>query len=87
MRSCDVSTDSPLDLTQPVDVYADWIDACESVDKKDEPTSSVPHPSYRQRQASASARAGLAPGEKYTEEDAGFIDDDDVDAEAEYADE
>jgi hypothetical protein len=67
-------------------VYADWIDACESVDKK-EPTSGVPPPSYRQRQASASARAGLAPGEKYTEEDAGFIDDDDVDAEAEYADE
>jgi transcription elongation factor Elf1 len=87
VRSCDIYTDTSPDLTQPVDVYADWIDACEAVEKKNEAPSTLPPPSYRQRQASASARAGLAPGEKYTEEDAGFIDDDDVDAEAEYADE
>ena len=87
VRSCGIHTDSLLDLTLPVDVYADWIDACEAVDKTTDAPSTVPPPSYRQRQASASARAGLAPGEKYTEEDAGFIDDDGVDAEAEYADE
>ena len=76
-----------LDLTQPVDVYSDWIDACDSV-AKDQATASVPAaPSIQRRPANPSARAGLAPGEKYTDEDAGFIDDDDDDAEAEYADE
>jgi hypothetical protein len=70
-------------------VYADWIDACDAVAKSNEATATAPPPSQRQRQASynASSRVGLAPGEKYTEEDAGFIDDDEVDAEAEYADE
>jgi transcription elongation factor Elf1 len=77
------------DLTQAVDVYADWIDACDAVAKSNEATTTASAPSQRQRQASynASSRAGLAPGEKYTEEDAGFIDDDEVDAEADYADE
>jgi transcription elongation factor Elf1 len=77
------------DLTQAVDVYADWIDACDAVAKSNEATTTAPALSQRQRQASynASSRAGLAPGEKYTEEDAGFIDDDEVDAEADYADE
>lgn len=81
--------DSTTDLTQAVDVYADWIDACEDVAKSNEAAAPPPPPSQRQRQASynASSRAGLAPGEKYTEEDAGFIDDDEVDAEADYADE
>ena len=70
-----------------MDVYSDWIDACDAV-AKDQATASVPAaPSFRQRLATASARAGLAPGEKYTEEDANFLDDDDEDAEAEYADE
>ena len=76
------------DLTQAVDVYADWIDACDAVAKRDEATTTAPPPSQRQRQASHNAsRTGLTPGEKYTDEDAGFIDDDGVDAEAEYADE
>lgn len=79
---------NPLsDLTQPVDVYSDWIDACDSVAKDQATTTTIPAPSFRQRHASSSARAGLAPGEKYTEEDAGFIDDEDDDAEAVYADE
>ena len=75
------------DLTQAVDVYADWIDACDSVSKDKEEATAPPPPSYRQRQANASARTGLAPGEKYTEEDAGFIDDDDAGEEVAYADE
>ena len=82
-----VCTHACADLTQPVDVYSDWIDACDAV-AKDQATASVPSaPSFRQRQPVTSARAGLAPGEKYTQEDDGFIDDDDEDAEAEYADE
>ncbi|KAK3717228.1 hypothetical protein LTR37_005937 [Vermiconidia calcicola] len=75
-------------LTQPVDVYSDWIDACDAV-AADQATVATPRapPSSRPRQPNASARTGLAPGEKYTAEDDGFIDDDDADAEAEYADE
>lgn len=65
-------------------MYSDWIDACETVAKE---TAGPPAPasSFREPQTSA-PRAGLAPGEKYTDEDAGFIDDDDADAEADYAD-
>jgi transcription elongation factor Elf1 len=74
-------------LSQPVDVYADWIDACEDVAKEQAGSSAAAPPSIRQRRASASARGGLAPGEKITDEDTGFIDDDDEDVEAEYADE
>lgn len=71
-----------------MDVYSDWIDACDAV-AKDEATASTfeaPH-SVRPRQAEPSARMGLAPGEKLTEEDRGFIDDEDDDVEADYADE
>jgi len=72
------------DLSSAVDVYSDWIDACETVAKE---TAGPPAPasSFREPQTSA-PRAGLAPGEKYTDEDAGFIDDEDADAEADYAD-
>lgn len=72
------------DLTQPVDVYSDWIDACDAV-AKDQASADVAPPLARPRQMNSGAREGLAPGEKYTAEDDGFIDDDDDDAEAEYA--
>ncbi|KAK3716854.1 hypothetical protein LTR37_006204 [Vermiconidia calcicola] len=82
-----IDTDVMQDLTQPVDVYSDWIDACDAV-AADQATVATPRaPPSRPRQPNTSARAGLAPGEKYTAEDDGFIDDDDADAEAEYADE
>ena len=72
-----------------MDVYSEWIDACDTVAEKEAIAARTVAPlSFQQRKASASARTGLAPGEKYTAEDEGFIDDaDDVDAEAEYADE
>ncbi|CAK3832515.1 related to ELF1  len=74
-------------LSQAVDVYADWIDACDAVAKDSGGTvDGVPPAIRRPNQPQASARAGLAPGEKYTDEDDGFIDDDGVDAEADYAD-
>lgn len=76
------------DLSAPVDVYFDWVDACEAVANDTAGTSSAaPASSYRQSQPQLSSRAGLAPGEKYTAEDDGFIDDDGVDGEADYADE
>jgi len=80
--------DSIVGLAQPVDIYFEWIDACEDV-AKDQAAATAPAPARSAHgQASASrSRAGLAPGEKVTEEDERFIDDDGVDAEAEYADE
>jgi transcription elongation factor Elf1 len=73
---------------QPVDVYYEWIDACEEVAKEQAANNPPPPAAHRPAQPAGNrSRAGLAPGEKYTDEDAGFIDDDDVDAEAEYADE
>lgn len=73
------------DLTQPIDVHYDWIDACDAV-AKDQASAGedLPLPAARPRQANGGPRAGLAPGEKYTAEDDGFIDDDEDDAEAEF---
>ncbi|KJY02223.1 transcription elongation factor like protein [Zymoseptoria brevis] len=75
-------------LSVPVDVYSDWIDACDAVAKETSDTRgpAPPSSSMRQPQPHPSARAGLAPGEKYTAEDEGFIDDDDADPEADFAD-
>lgn len=67
-----------------MDVYYEWIDACDTAAKSEATTYSAP---LSQQPTAPSHRAGLAPGEKYTAEDDGFIDDDDVDAEADYADE
>lgn len=70
-------------------MYADWIDACDAVAKETEGTGAGVQPAIRRpNQPQPPARAGLAPGEKYTAEDDGFIDDDGADAdEADYADE
>jgi transcription elongation factor Elf1 len=77
-------TDAASDLTQPVDVYSDWIDACDAV-AKDTAATATPAmpPAARQRLGNTSSRD--AAGDKYTTED-GFIEDDEEDAEAEFAD-
>lgn len=69
------------DLTQPVDVYADWIDACDAVAKETAGGDSAnrpiqPHPT--------SSRT--IPEEKGTAEDDGFIDDADADPEEDFGD-
>ena len=70
----------------PVDVYSEWIDACESKAQEQKAFETTNAPSRpRAQPLGASARAGLAPGENFTDEDRNFIDDDDDDAEAEYA--
>ena len=74
------------DLTQPVDVYADWIDACDAVAKDEAPTTTVAAPAARPKHSHETSRFDLAPGEKLTDEDRNFIDNDDEDAELEYAD-
>lgn len=70
-----------------MDVYADWIDACDAVAKETAGTSTAAPASAHRQTQQPHARAGLAPGEKYTAEDDGFIDDDDADGEADFADE
>ncbi|KAK4501525.1 hypothetical protein PRZ48_007334 [Zasmidium cellare] len=76
-------------LSAPVDVYADWVDACEAVATETNGASNAApaSSSYRQSQPQPASRAGLAPGEKYTAEDDGFIDDDEADGEADFVDE
>jgi len=66
-------------LTQAVDVYADWIDACDAVAKETAGAEAAsrpiqPHP--------ASSRT--IPEDKGTEEDDGFIDDADADPEEDF---
>jgi len=81
---------SPMDaLMQPVDIYFEWIDACEDVAKEQAAAAQPPPPSARATQPSQreKSRLGMAPGERMTEEDRQFIEDDEADAEQEYADE
>ena len=79
-------TDIRADLTQPVDVYSDWIDACDAVAKDQAVATPAMPPAIRQQAANASRNAGLATGDKYTAEDDGFLVDDEEDAEADFAD-
>lgn len=62
------------DLSAPVDVYADWVDACDAVAKEAAAGAAI------ERSVN---RTGALP--KSAEED--FIVQDDLDAEGEYADE
>ncbi|RMY51238.1 hypothetical protein D0865_06463 [Hortaea werneckii] len=80
---------SPMDaLMQPVDIYFEWIDACEDVAKEQAANAQPPPPSARAAQPSQreKSRLGMAPGERMTEEDRQFIEDDEADVEQEYAD-
>lgn len=73
------------DLAAPVDVYADWIDACDSV--ATDPHAAITTATVSSLPSTQRKRAGLAPDEQMTAEDEQFIVDDEGDAEAEYADE
>lgn len=71
----------PSGLSAPVDVYFDWIDACDEV-AKDQASTTV----SRGLPAFARPVASQPQGEKYSEED-GFVVNDEPDAEAAYDDE
>lgn len=73
-------------LSQPVDVYSDWIDACDAVAKEAAAGAGRPATAGAIRGAAARQRP-VPPGEKRTAEDDGFIEDDEGDAEGEYGDE
>jgi transcription elongation factor Elf1 len=66
-------------LSQPVDVYADWIDACDAVAKEAAAGKAASGRSSNRTGPMPSARAEV-------DEDDGFIEQDDLDAEGEYGD-
>ncbi|PSK56602.1 hypothetical protein B9Z65_6226 [Elsinoe australis] len=72
-------------LSAPIDVYSDWIDACDAVAKEAAAGTSRPAPAGGRQGPTTAQKA--APGEKRTAEDDGFIEDDEGDIEGEYADE
>lgn len=78
-----------IDLSAPVDVYAEWIDACDALAHDTAAAAAAPssfsRPTQSRLPTQNAARGGLAPGEKYDTED-GFIDDDDADGEADFND-
>jgi len=70
-------------LSAAVDVYADWIDACDAV-AKDSAEASGPKDTYRgSGPASRTAVGGVGGGNSGGDD---FIVEDDLDAEGEYAD-
>ncbi|KAK5133189.1 hypothetical protein LTR08_008125 [Meristemomyces frigidus] len=75
-------------LMQPVDIYYEWIDACDEVAKTEAAASAPtqPNSAYHRPQPASNAGQGLVPGDKYTDEDDGFIDDEDADGEVDFAD-
>ncbi|EUC47222.1 hypothetical protein COCMIDRAFT_90675, partial [Bipolaris oryzae ATCC 44560] len=68
-------------LSAPVDVYADWIDACDAVAKQAaKGNAEVSRSSHRM------GRMPTAHNQEDDDGDGGFIEHDDADAEGEYAD-
>jgi len=68
------------DLSAAVDVYADWIDACEEVAETEAKTTT-------RRPSNVGARAPAAAGDTGGADGDDFIVDDELDVEGEYADE
>lgn len=80
----DDCTDFDPDLSQAVDVYSDWVDACDAV-AKDAADSTTKTSSNAYRGTTAASRA--QPGRGGADNEDGFIEDDELDAEADYGDE
>ncbi|KAI4739350.1 Elf1-domain-containing protein [Aureobasidium sp. EXF-12298] len=74
-------------LSAPIDVYSDWVDACDSVAKQAAQSTSQPRRDTYSGTASQSRSQAASGAAANTAADDGFIDDDELDAEADYADE
>lgn len=81
--------ESGKDLSAAVDVYADWIDACEGVANQAAGDAVTKAPSSTYRDLGAPSRGIAAPAAGAASEGnlEGFIDDDDANMEADYDDE
>jgi transcription elongation factor Elf1 len=73
-RECQTLIANAVDLSAPVDVYADWIDACDAVAKE--------AAAGRTATERSADRTGALP--KPVDDDDGFIENDDLDAEGDY---
>ena len=82
----DFSNTQPTDLSAPIDVYSEWVDACDAVAKQAGDSTSQPRRDTYSGTASQS-RSQAQGAAANTAADDGFIDDDELDAEADYADE
>ncbi|KAI4723152.1 hypothetical protein E4T48_00401, partial [Aureobasidium sp. EXF-10727] len=74
-------------LSAPIDVYYEWVDACDSVAKQSGQSTSQPRRDTYSGTASQSRSQTAQGAAANTAADDGFIDDDELDAEADYADE
>ncbi|KAI5249773.1 hypothetical protein E4T47_00988 [Aureobasidium subglaciale] len=72
------------DLSAPIDVYSDWVDACDSVAKQAAQSTSQ---SRRDSYSGTASQSNLQGSRNAAPADDGFIDDDELDAEADYAEE
>ena len=71
IRACRLRVDFP-DLSAPVDVYSDWIDACDAVAKDTTESGPLPEEGLR------------AVSHNDAEPDLGIVDDEDDDGEADF---
>ncbi|KAI5231654.1 hypothetical protein E4T42_02170 [Aureobasidium subglaciale] len=71
-------------LSAPIDVYSDWVDACDSVAKQAAQSTSQ---SRRDPYSGTASQSNLQGSRNAAPADDGFIDDDELDAEADYAEE
>ncbi|KAI5209032.1 hypothetical protein E4T39_00996 [Aureobasidium subglaciale] len=71
-------------LSAPIDVYSDWVDACDAVAKQAAQSTSQ---SRRDTYSGTASQSHLQGSRNAAPADDGFIDDDELDAEADYAEE
>jgi transcription elongation factor Elf1 len=77
-KVCGQTFQTPINtLSAPVDVYADWIDACDAVAKE--------AAAGKAALGKSTNRTGGMTRTTLDEDDDGFVEQDDVDAEGEYA--
>lgn len=72
------------DLSAAVDVYSDWVDACDAVAKDAAESTAKPRRDTYGGTAAPSRSQASRGGPAGGATDDGFIDDDDLDAEADY---
>lgn len=77
-------------LSAPVDVYADWVDACDEAAKTAAASGGGPiepeRPAYRNEPEAAMAKSRNPGGQQNSREMDGFIEDDEMDAEQDFGD-
>jgi transcription elongation factor Elf1 len=80
-----LTSDINTDLSAPVDVYYDWVDACDKIAKEGaEATTGVSPPRLSNNRVGATSSRAAAGASASGEMD-DFLEDDEMDAEADFA--